>query len=67
MDPVLWLILIVVFAAGIALGWFLGRRPQRVRNAPTRPVEDPEPIAPVVLDRAFLEARAQDRKKAAGN
>ncbi|MCL2465262.1 MAG: hypothetical protein FWF28_09375 [Micrococcales bacterium] len=65
--------LIVVFAVGVAVGWWFGRQSHKARGrrprggrsrgrAPTAP--EPEPSGPpVVLDRAFLAARAEAKKK----
>ena len=63
MDPLFWMILIIVFGAGVGLGWWLGRRPRAARASRTPKAPEPEPQAPVVLDRAFLEARAASRKQ----
>lgn len=64
MDPVLLLMFLVVFAAGIGVGWWLARRPRTTRSRQSPNVPEPEPTGPpIVLDRAFLEARAQARQK----
>ncbi len=65
-DPFLAiLVIVIVFIVGFLVGRWQALRPQKAKNKAAVQEEEPQIMTPpVVLDRAFLEARAQRRPAA---